>query len=120
MQNAKAQKPAEPKRLCYLDASQIQGALHGFDGVEVRNQGHRIIGRLDGIVIDPAAGSVRYLVINDERYVERHRYLLPLDAAQVDVERKALCVEVDRKDLSRCEEFDALAFSRFSFRPRPH
>jgi len=119
MKNATAQRPAEPKRLCYLDASQIQGPLRGFDGVEVRNQSHRIIGRLDGIVIDPAAGFVRYLVINDERYLERHRYLLPLDAAQVDLERRALCVEVDRKDLSRCEAFDAHAFSRFSSRPRP-
>ena len=121
MENTSARKPAEPVRLCYLDSTQIQGPLPGFDCVEVRNEKNRLIGigRLDGIVIDPAEHCVRYLVVDDERFLERRKYLLPFGAAQVDLKHKALCVEVDRTDLARCEEFNAQAFSRFSFRPRP-
>jgi hypothetical protein len=104
--------------LCYLAATDIKGPFPELAGVEVRNHGHRILGRLDGIVIDPAARSLRYLVIDDERHLERHRYLLPLGAAWVDVEHGTLCVWADRTDLTRCEEFDADRFSSFSSRPR--
>jgi hypothetical protein len=118
MEDAIARTPAEPVRLCYLDAMHLEGPLPEFDGAEVRTSSDRKIGHLDGIVVDPAARRVRYLVVDTAKSPGRHRYLVPVDATRVDVKHRALCVEVDRTDLARCEEFDADAFSHFSFRPR--
>jgi sporulation protein YlmC with PRC-barrel domain len=114
----KTSRPAEPATLCYLDNSQIEGPLEEFEGVEVRNRGDRKIGRLDGIVIDPTEGLVRYLVVNDGGLIWNRKYLLPLDGTRVDAEHRALCVEVDRADLAGCEKFNSDSFRAFSFRAR--
>jgi hypothetical protein len=109
---------AEPPSLCYLEATQIEGPLEAFNGVEVRDRSDGKIGRFDGIVIDPAERRVRYLVVDNERFLTHQRYLLPLDATHVDIEHKTLCVDADQRDLTFYEEFDAHAFRSFSFRPR--
>jgi sporulation protein YlmC with PRC-barrel domain len=108
----------EPSRLCYLDATQLEGPLEDFEGIEIRNRNDGKIGRLDGVVIDPAEGRVCYLVVDNERVLRHQRYLLPLDAAQVDIEHRALCVDADDADLRECEEFDQDRYHSFSFRPR--
>jgi hypothetical protein len=117
MHETSAHRTAESAKLCYLDATQISGPLKDFDEVEVRHRQHGAIGRLDGIVIDPAERRVRYLVVDDERFLRR-RYLIPLDAAQVDVEHRAVWVDADRATLAGCEEFAREDFRGFSFRPR--
>jgi hypothetical protein len=117
MHEISSHRTAESSKLCYLDATQISGPLKDFDDVEVRDRHHGAIGRLDGIVIDPAERRVRYLVVDDERFLLR-RYLVPLDAAQVDVEHRAVWVDADRATLTGCEEFAREDFRGFSFRPR--
>ena len=118
MQNTIEHRPTEPVNLCYLDSARIVGPLEDFEGAEVRNRSDGKIGRLDGIVIDLAERRVRYLVVDNERYVNHHRYLVPIGATRVDVERQALCVETDGNGLMHCAEFDLDAFRSFSFRPR--
>src|SRR5262245_62173989 len=82
---------AEPPRLCYLAAAQVEGPLQYFEGAEVRIPSDGKIGRLDGIVVDPAERQVRYLVVDNERYVNHHRYLVPVGTVRIDTERQALC-----------------------------
>jgi hypothetical protein len=117
MRKTSARGAAESAKLCYLEATQISGPIKDFEDVQVRHREHGTIGRLDGIVIDPAEQRVRYLVVDNERFLGR-RYLMPLDAAQLDVEHHALWVDCDDAAFTIYEEFDREDFRRFSFRPR--
>ena len=118
MPKTSAHHTDESAKLCYLDATQISGPLEDFDDVQVRHRQRGTIGRLDGIVIDPAERRVCYLVVDDERFLRHRRYLMPLNAAQVDVEHRAVWVDADQAALTVCEEFDRDDFRSFSFRPR--
>lgn len=105
---------SEMSRLRYLNATRIEGPLPTFDHLDVRSNEGRMVGRLDGIIIDPAERRVRYLVVDDSRLLHRHRYLLPLLRTRVDQEQPALCVDVDSRDLDRCEDFDPASFPGLS------
>ena len=117
MQTSIQRGTAESGELCYLATPDLTGPFGDLD-VEVRNRTYGKLGRLEGVVVDPAERRVRYLVVDDERFPQRHPHLVPLDAAQVDVEHHALCVEADEIDLMFCKEFDPDKFRRFSLRPR--
>ena len=73
-----------------------------------------MIGRLDGIVLDPEAHRVPYLVVAAGGTFQGHRYLLPFRDARVDVQHHAFCVDAHKSDLASCEEFDPQAFHQFS------
>jgi sporulation protein YlmC with PRC-barrel domain len=105
---------AEAAKLCYLSASRIEGPLPSFDGLAVRSGEGRKIGRLDGIIINPAERRVRYLVVDAAKRFRHHRYLVPLEATTVDAERRELRVDIDRADLAQVEELDDHEFSTFS------
>lgn len=101
-------------RLCYLDAASVRGPFPTCDGVEVWSDEDGRIGRLDGIVIEPEARRVRYLVIEAGRMFRRHRYLLPFRDMRVDVQRHAFCMDAQKSDLASCEEYEPQAFRPFS------
>jgi hypothetical protein len=109
-----SQKSSKPARLCYLSADRVEGPIDTFDRLEVRTRENERIGRLDGIIIDPAERRARYLVVDEDRFLRHHRYLLPLVPAQIDAEQHALRVDVDKDDLTDADEFDADAFPVFS------
>ena len=98
--------------LCYLRADRVEGPLPNFDRLDVRNQDNATIGRLDGIVIDPAAHRMRYFVVETGRFC-RHRYLIPFGPSRVDIRDRALRVQVDSDVLARCREFQPSAFPSF-------
>ena len=98
----------------YLSAAQLEGPLPTLDHLDVRGRDDRSLGHLDGIVINPAERRVQYLVVDNDRFLRHHRYLLPLDDARVDTERQALQVDLDRRDLNRLDEFDDDAIPAFS------
>jgi hypothetical protein len=100
----------QKSELCYIDALSLEGPLADFDHVDVRDRTDWKIGRLDGVIIDPAERRLRYLVVDNDRLAP-HRYLVPLDATQLDVEHRALYVHAD---LTSCEEFDERRFRTFS------
>ena len=101
-------------RLCYLDAASVQGPFPTCDGVGVWNDEDGMIGRLDGIVLDPESRHVRYLVVAAGRTFRRHRYLLPFLDMRVDVQHHAFCVDAHKSDLACCEKFEPGAFHAFS------
>jgi sporulation protein YlmC with PRC-barrel domain len=114
MEGTKAGGSSVTARLRYLNATRLEGPVPRFDRLVVLNSEGRRVGRLDGIIIDPAQRRVRYLVVDDSGFFKHHRYLLPLAPTRVDTERPALRVDIDSADLTRCEDFDPAAFPRFS------
>jgi len=118
MRSSTDNQSTDSRRLCYLDTTQIEGPLGDFDRAEVRTGADGKVGHLDGIVVDPTERRIRYLVVDNERYLNHRRYLVPIGSTRVDIERRALCVEGDDVDLGECAEFDRDAFRTFSFRPR--
>jgi hypothetical protein len=100
--------------LCYLDAADVRGAFPAWNNVELRNDEDGAIGRLDGIVIDPAARHVQYFVVSAGGAFRRHQYLVPFHPTRLDVERQALCVDMHKTELKRCEKFDPDSFHRYS------
>jgi sporulation protein YlmC with PRC-barrel domain len=108
------ERPRHEQSLRYLKANDVKGPLRSFEGLEVLDREHQTIGRLDGIIIDPQERRVRYLVVDERKFVRRHRVLLPLETARVDAARAALHVDVDKADVDDMEEFDTCTFPPFS------
>lgn len=108
-------RSSETVGLRYLNARRIEGPLSTFDHLDVRSSEGRKVGRLDGIIIDPAEQRLRYLVVDEAGFLKHRRYLLPLSRIRVDAEQPALWVDdVDSCDLHRCKDFDPASFPRFS------
>ena len=105
---------ADRERLCYLDAASLQGPFPTCDGVKVWNEEDGVIGRLDGVLLDPGARHVQYLVVAAGGTFRRHRYLVPFDDVRVDTQHRAFCVDVQKRELADCEEFEPQAFHPFS------
>jgi PRC-barrel domain protein len=80
----------------------------------VWNDEDGMIGRLDGVVLDPESRRVQYLVVAAGGTFRRHRYLLPFPETRVDVQHHSFRVDARRSDLARCESFEPKAFHRFS------
>jgi hypothetical protein len=98
---------------CYVDADHVERALPTFDRLEVLTHDDHKLGRLDGIIIDPADRRVRFLVVDEGGFFRRHRFLLPLTSTQVDIDRPALRVDVERNALDGCADFDRDAYPDF-------
>jgi hypothetical protein len=95
-------------RLCYLDASKLVSSVGTLSHVDLRGADDRLLGVLDGVVIDPTERRVRYFVVESAGWLRRKRFLLPADAtARVESDLGELRLEVNSDDLSRCEEFRA-------------
>jgi hypothetical protein len=101
-------------RLCYLDAACVEGPFPTCNAVEVWNEEDGKLGRLEGIVLDPEARHVEYLIVAAGGVFRRRRYLLPFRPTRVDVGRRALCVDAHKTDLARCEEFEPDTFHPYS------
>ena len=101
-------------QLCYLDAASVKGPFPTCDGVGVWNDQDGMIGRLDGIVLNPESRQVRYLVVAARTAFRRHRYLLPFRDTRVDVQHRAFRVDAHKRDLASCERFEPEAFRFFS------
>ncbi len=105
----------ENSKLRYLDASQVESPIGELAGVEVRGIDDEKIGSVEGVLVDPAERRLRFFVIQAPGFFNRRRYLLPTDfPARVDPDRKSLCIEIDRRILSGCEEFKASSVLPYS------
>lgn len=99
--------------LRYLSSTHVDGPLP-CDHVDLLNREDHQIGALDGVIIDLATHRLRYLVVDSGSEVGHHRFLLPFSAMEVDLEQRALRVDVDDDALAECEPFDPRAFKLFS------
>ena len=97
--------------LRYLNTARLEAPL--VDSLDVRTRGDVKLGRFDGVIVDPTARRVRYLVVERGRlFHERH--LIPLVPTRVDSEHHALRLEVDAVDPSTWQKFDAGSCPPFS------
>jgi hypothetical protein len=103
----------ETSHLRYLSADGIRGPLPRFSNVDVRSESGTI-GRLDGIIIDPPAKRMRYLVVDIADHGDHHRYLVRPSATRVDISHRALEIDLDKAGVEHCPEFDAPKFPRYS------
>jgi hypothetical protein len=94
-------------RLCYLNASKVLSPAGGLSRVDLRSPDNKLLGDLDGVIIEPAERRLRYFVVTSPGWFRRRRYLVPADAApQIDTKSRTLRLDVNPADLCACEEFD--------------
>jgi hypothetical protein len=97
-------KNGQNQRLCYLDASRVKGPNGDLAGVTLETSTAEEIGKLDGLLIDPATRRVCFFVVEKPGWLRSRKYLVPTDClAQVADGRDALRVEVNPEDLHTFE-----------------
>ena len=100
--------------LRYLDAQHVRCPLGTLAGLEVRTADDETLGRLDGVLLDPAQRRLCFLVVQTPGLLRKRRYLLPVDAApHVEGRDMILRVEAQAAEVAH-ERFDARAVRPFS------
>jgi len=101
-------------RLRYIDGSKVTTPAGLLDQFDVLDNDESNVGRVEGIVVDPAERQVRYFVVKSHRALRARHYLMPLAPATIDAEHKALHVDVEPDDLDELVDGPAKAFPPFS------
>jgi hypothetical protein len=103
---------ATVETLKYLDAHRVDTPAGRLDGAVLVSPTHELVGRLDGVLIDPSQRKVRYYVVQSRfvaegrsRISSRH-YLLPLTAARLDRDHRTLEIDLEADDIERLDEVD--------------
>lgn len=100
---------AADTRLCFLASRQLEAPLE--NAFHVCTRGGKMLGTLDGVVVDPRSHRARYLVVDSGRLLPDRR-LIPLPA-HLDLAHQALEVDDDIEP-SACEKFHPSHFRRFT------
>jgi hypothetical protein len=98
-------------RLRYLNASLVETPVGYLSDTVVVAGSDRMLGKLDGIVIDPIEHQVRYFVIKARHWLRVHRYLLPAAPLQVEADRKALHLVGKSANVGRLPKINPETFS---------
>jgi PRC-barrel domain protein len=101
-------------QMCYLRASQVQGPVGDLADVRLRTADDSALGKLDGVLINPAERRVVYFVVRSSSWRGARRFLVPSDVLLHMEADRTLTVHVGRDELSRCEEFDKRKVRDFS------
>jgi hypothetical protein len=102
------------KSLRYLDATHVLSPAGEFRDFFVRDAAGLALGKLTGFVVDPAARRLRYFVVEMGRWLSRHRYLVPLCPATLELEQHGVKLDCDAGTKAGWREFDDRLFPRFS------
>ena len=103
-------RKTDASTLRFVDASCVQIADVDLSRADFRGADDRKIGSIDGVVIDPAARRLCFLVVKSRGWLTSRRFLLPAEwPAQIDAGRNALRVALDSDELAQFEEFDRSA-----------
>lgn len=100
--------------LRYLDASHVQTPVGALGNVSLVSPTNDTVGKLDGVVIDPAERRVRYFVVESRHWFHSRRYLLPATPCHIEPSRKALVVDVEQDDIEQLPEVGSQPFPTFS------
>lgn len=92
--------------LRYVEASRVQSPAGELSAVDLRNCDDQKIGSLDGLLVDPVERRLCYFVVKSSGWTGSRRYLVPTDwPVQMDPGGRALRLDFDPDEFSRCEEF---------------
>jgi uncharacterized protein YrrD len=87
--------------LCYLKAQNVEIPAGKLADLEVCSRDDEKLGDLDGVLIEPSARRVRYLVVKPSGWF-RGRYLLPVqDVTRVERDQNVLRIEAPAAEVSR-------------------
>jgi PRC-barrel domain len=100
--------------LRFLDAHHVETPAGPLNGFSLVSPSDARLGKVDGVLIDPAQRQVRYYVVKPSGWLLSHRYLLPATPARLEAEGRTLHIDVEPAELSTCPEADVDSFSRFS------
>ena len=100
--------------LRYLDAAAVLGPAGELRDFQVSDGGGFSLGKLTGVVVDPAARQLRYFVVEVARWLSKRRYLIPLCPATIEPQRRTVTLDCDVSAKNEWRKFDDHEFSRFS------
>jgi hypothetical protein len=88
----------------YIDPQQV--AIEGMrpEAMTIRGTAGKLLGTLQGFVIDSVTEQLRYLVVRTSGVIARTA-LLPFDLARVDVAKGSIEVAADERDFHSTREF---------------
>ena len=94
----------EDAALRYIDPQQV--AIEGMraDAMTIRGTAGKLLGTLQGFVIDAVTEQLRYLVVRTSGVLTRTA-LLPFELARVDVAKGSIEVAADERDFHSTSEF---------------
>jgi len=99
-------------QLQYVSSDRVEVSV-APSTLEVRDREDRTIGQFDGVLIDPIARRIRFLIVDRTGFFTHQRYALPIDPTQLDEEHCALRVDLDRDEIGRDARFDPREFPEF-------
>src|SRR5262245_65712144 len=91
----------QDERLRHLAAAKVETPIGTLNDVVVVSKGDVPIGKLEGIIVDPAERHVRYYVVESRDWFKPHRYLVPDAPHHIDWNRRALQVEMEDRKSTR-------------------
>lgn len=97
-----------------MDANQLDTPGGVLNDADVISPTDRMLGKLDGVIINPAERQVCYYVVRSGGWLRTQRYLVPAMPAELRSEGRALRVDVEPEDLTSILETEAGAFPTFS------
>jgi len=99
-------------RLCYIDAGHVEASAQDLSGFDVITAAGKRLGEFVGLIVDPPVRRVLYLVVHGIGLFGQRRLLVPMSAARLDVDQRALQVELEPG--ADCRAFKAQEFASFS------
>jgi hypothetical protein len=112
----RATSRCENPQLRYVSVTMVQSARARLAGKVLCSSSSHVLGRLDGIIVDPAARRVSYFVVQAGDFARDERYLLPFSLTPIRIETTTgnLRVDVEGDFLKTCERFQTSTFPQFS------
>jgi hypothetical protein len=110
-----ATSKCENPQLRYVSVTMVQSARARLAGKVLCSSSSHVLGRLDGIIVDPAARRVLYFVVQ-AGCARDERYLLPFGFTPIRIETMTgnLHVDLEGDFLKECERFQTSSFPQFS------
>jgi sporulation protein YlmC with PRC-barrel domain len=111
MSNPAAHPPLSD--LCYLEASKVTSPAGALSELDLVTADGKQVGNIAGVIIEAAAGRVRYLDVQSSGWLRQRHYLVEADhLAQIDHEGKVL--RLLDSDLAEVRGLDPAALHSFS------
>jgi hypothetical protein len=102
-------------RLRYVGANRIDLPVpNHLRPLSVETEEGARLGELQGVLVDPAARQVRFLLVDGGGWFHHRRRLVPLAAARLDRSRGTIRVDVDAADPAACPEVGSITLRDFS------
>ena len=100
--------------LRFIEADRVDTPAGRLNGLTVISPTDAMLGKVDGVVVDPAQRQVCYYVVKTSGRFLTHRYLLPLLPARLEAEHHTLQVDLEPDELRTFPEAQPQNFPRFS------